>query len=190
MIKNLFISIALLLLGTTVFGQAGAKFYTGVTTAFNKDEIVTPSGTVHSGWIIGIDARLNSDRMYFLIGGLYGKADLIATSSPTFFAKDQMSFFKGRIGLGFDMIRISPKLFITSKVAGSINYIIDYPKELLTTEGYKILNDGTAGLVGGIGVKIGSINIDFEYEYGLFNLIPKKPDSNMSYISLTGGINF
>ena len=191
MTRYLFLLLSFWFISSGAYSQAGAKLYAGVITTYNKDKVITPKGTLHSGWITGIDARLNSGRMYYLMGGQYGKADLLGTTKPRFFvARQQMTFLKGRVGLGFDMIRISPRFFITSKIVGSINYIVAYPEELLTIEGYKTLNDGTAGLIGGLGVKIGILNIDLEYEHGLFNIIPDKPDSNMNYISLTGGINF
>ncbi len=188
--KNILILSIFMFCFASVFAQAGAKIYGGLTTGFNQDKNVTPSGTTHSGWVAGIDARLNDDRMYFLFGVLYGVADLNAQSSPTFFTGDKMSFIKGRVGLGFDMVRISPKFFITSKFAGSIKYLSKYDKTLLTNEGYEVLNDGTAGVVGGLGVRMGIINIDLEYEHGLFNLYNKKTNSNMHYITLTTGVNF
>lgn len=188
--KNFLFLALVMLLSTTFYAQAGAKAYVGLTSGFNQDSNVTPSGAMHSGWVAGVDARLNNDRMYFLFGLLYGTADLNAQTSPTFLTGDKMSFIKGRVGLGFDMIRISPKLFITSKIAGSIKYIQSYDRALLTQEGYEMLNDGTAGLVGGVGVRLGSVNIDLEYEHGLFNLYNKVTNSNMHYITLATGINF
>ena len=184
------IVLAFIWSGTILNGQAGAKIYAGPLIAYSYDEIITPNGTVHSGFVAGIDARLNNDRMYFLLGVNYGQLDIIATKSPSFFGDDKMTFVKGRIGLGFDIIRINPRLFITGKFAGTLNYAVDFDTELLKIPNYQTINDGTAGLVGGLGVRMGFVNIDFEYEYGLFNQYNLRKDTRFDFLALTLGINF
>ena len=178
------------LIATYGASQSGAKIYAGVTTAWNADNNVTPEGQLHSGWEAGLDARLNNDRMYFLLGIKYGQTDLLATTSPSFFGGSKMEIIKGRVGLGFDVIRISSNFFITAKVAGSIVYVNNYDKDLLTKDGYDKINDGTAGLIGGAGIRIGKLNVDLEYEHGLFNMYSQQKLSNMHFVSLLFGINF
>lgn len=171
-------------------GQAGAKVYVGPLLAYSYDNTITPDGYMHSGYMVGIDARLNNDRMYFLLGVNYGLVDLIASKTISLFEGSKMTFLKGRIGLGFDIIRLKPNLFITGKFAGSLNYLLDYESNLLTEPGYQTINDGTAGLVGGLGVRIGFVNIDLEYEYGLFNQYNLRKDTRFDYLAITTGINF
>jgi hypothetical protein len=172
------------------YSQAGAKAYAGLVTAYSYDDIITPEGHVHSGYVVGIDARLNNERMYFLLGGSYGTMDLISSKSLSYFGGDKLNFVKGRIGLGFDVLRITPKIFITSKFVGVIKYVVSYDKNLLTIPEYDIINDGTATVLGGVGVRVGLLSVDFEYEYGLFNLYSQKKNTRFDYINVTVGVNF
>ena len=188
--NRLIIFLIAIIFSATAQGQSGAKIYTGLLLGYNASKVITPSGTVHSGWLVGIDARLNSDNMYFLVGGKYGTFDLLAQKSPKFINDNQLSFIKGRVGLGFDVIRLRRNIFLTSKLAGSVQIAQNYNRELLTQPGFMKINEGTAGLVGGIGVRIGIINLDLEYEYGLFNLYNEQPDTKMDFYSLMVGVNF
>ncbi len=188
--KRIAIATILCLCYSIFYAQSGVKIYTGLTTGFNKDKIVTPDGHMHYGYEVGVDAMLNDDRMYFMLGGKYGTVDLLSSSSANFFSKDKMTYFKGRVGLGFDMIKLSSKAFITSRVLGSMQYALTYDQSLLTEEGYQKINEGTAGLVAGVGYRYRMFNIDVEYEHGLFNLYYKKKNTSMSYLSLLFGINF
>ena len=190
MVLRLLIISTLILTVLNGYSQAGVKAYAGIITAYSQDDLITPEGYIHSGYTIGVDTRLDNDPMYFLIGGAFGTMDLISTKSLSYFDGDKLTFIKGRFGLGFDVLRITSKIFITTKFAGVIKYIVSYDETLLTIPEYDVINKGTATVLGGVGVTIGLLSVDFEYEYGLFNLYSEKKDTRFDYINITAGINF
>jgi hypothetical protein len=162
----------------------------------SPDEIVSPSGKAHYGYVIGAHARLNSDYMYFLLSGEYGTFDLIANSKATFIGGDDLKYAKGKIGLGFDVARLTRNIVLRSKLQGTVMFVNDFDQKLidndplLSPNGYTKINDGIGGLATCVGIRIGSFFTDLEYEKGFFNLYNKKKDSKINFISLTAGFQF
>ena len=77
-----------------------------------------------------------------------------------------------------------------SKLIGCINFLIDAPSDGLGLEGYKNLNDSFLGAGTGLGFTIGSLDLDFEYQYGLINAYNKVPDSKFGSLTLLAGFHF
>ena len=67
-----------------LWGQAGMTIYVGPSVAFSGDNVVTAGGEAHFGYVIGANARLNSDFMYFMLTGEYGTFDLVANKKWNF----------------------------------------------------------------------------------------------------------
>ncbi len=159
--------------------QAGAHIYAGGVMVTSGDKTLTlpKSGTL--GYEAGLDARLNSDDMYFLLGGKFG-----------ILGKKDVSYLKGRVGLGFDIFHFSHNIYLRTKLQGSLNFLLDYNSEIALPLGYDKINDGFAGGVTGLGLTLGSLMIDLEYEYGILNVAYKQPTSKLNFLALNAGFRF
>jgi hypothetical protein len=169
----------------------GLVVQAGLTSAFSKDKNITRSGEGHYGWMVGGDARILEGGMYFIIGGQYHQTSLISTTKADFF-KNDWQILMGRAGFGFNVINFSERIVLRSKILGSVNFIIDTTSEGLPVDGYrgKDLNDSFLGATTGVGLTLGSIDIDLEYQYGIMNAIYKKPDTKFGFITLMAGFHF
>lgn len=148
------------------------------------------AGSTGGGPTIGADARLLGDDLYFLIGGSYS----IQGGQGEFFSTDVESGFSmtsARIGIGFRIFRITRKISLRSKVAGSIHFINDLETAENPATGTKYIpNDSFAGGLTGLGVDIGALTIDIDYEYGLINAINKQAEATVDFITVTAGFKF
>ncbi len=167
----------------------GLVIQTGLTLAYAKDSNITRTNQGHYGWMIGADARILESNLYFIIGGQYHKTSIVSTSSPDFFKTDQ-SVFMTRCGLGFDLLHLSEKIALRSKLLGSINFILDAPANALNIPGYTQLNDSYLGAVTGVGITIGSFDIDLDFQYGFINAYYKQPKSTFDSWTLMAGFHF
>ncbi|MFZ1526251.1 MAG: hypothetical protein WAT22_15625 [Saprospiraceae bacterium] len=197
----LFICLSILLIETSYTQTQGLVIQTGLTSGFSKDNNVTKSGEAHYGWMVGADARILEGGMYFIIGGQYHQTSLISTKKADFF-KNDWKILMGRGGLGFNIINFSERIVLRSKILGSVNFIMDTTSPGVPLPGYGlpdpikpnkndlIVNDSFLGVTSGIGLTLGSLDIDLEYQYGVINAIKAKPDSKYSYITLMAGFHF
>ncbi|MFM2395136.1 MAG: hypothetical protein RLZZ546_3119 [Bacteroidota bacterium] len=177
-----------------VSGQAGMTVYAGPSVAFSSDKIVTPSGA-HYGYVIGANARLNSDGMYFLLSGEYGRYDFLSNNKLSFIGGDDLGYMKGKIGIGFDFLKLSRNMFLRSKIQGTVLFVNSYNEELLSTpllktNGYTAINDGVGGLATSLGISKGIFSLDLEYDHGLFNIFKEKKSSKMNFLNLVFGVRF
>ncbi len=193
--RVIIISLFVTLISASLFSQAGMTVYAGPSVAFSSDKVVTGAGEAHYGYVVGAHARLNSDAMYFLFSGEYGTFDLVSNKKIGFIGGDDLKYGKFKVGMGFDVYRLSSKIALRSKIQGSILFVSDYNEALLkdpryTVPGYTNINDGIAGLGTCLGVSLGSLIIDVEYEKGLFNLFKEKKTSKMNFLNLVVGFRF
>lgn len=176
--------------------QAGMNVYAGPSAMFSKDEIVTPSGNAHFGYVLGAHARLNSDAMYFLLSAEYGAFDLIGNKKYSFIGGKDLTYLKTKIGLGFDFLKLSKNTHLRTKLQGSILFVNSYDvnelamNTVLAQNGYIKINDGIGGLTTSFGISKGAITMDLEYEYGFFNLYSFKKSSTLDFINLIVGFRF
>jgi hypothetical protein len=174
-----------------VYGQSpGLSVYTGLTAMRSGDRVVTAKGELHYGWLVGADGRLVEGDLYFLMGGQYIKTSLHSSKSMDFFKKRDFNIVSGRFGLGFNIARLSEKVVLRSKVIGSVNFIVKAPEDGLHIDGYRELNTSYMGIASGIGFTLGIMDIDLEYQYGIFNAFYQSPDTKFNGITLTGGVYF
>jgi hypothetical protein len=175
----------------TAISQApGIVVQAGLTSMYSKDKTITKDGEMHYGWVVGADARLLDGDLYFIIGGQYINTSLRSSTAPEFFVKRDWKVMSGRCGIGFNILRLSESMVFRSKLIGCINFLIDAPSDGLGLEGYKNLNDSFLGAGTGLGFTIGSLDLDFEYQYGLINAYNKVPDSKFGSLSLLAGFHF
>lgn len=181
---------------SSILGQAGMTLYAGPSIAFSADKVVTAGGEAHFGYVIGANARLNSDFMYFMLTGEYGTFDLVANKKWTFIGGDDLVYFKGKIGLGFDIKKLSARTTLRSKIQGTLLFVNDYEQSWidndvrLAANGYTKINEGLAGLSTCLGLTIGALDLDLEYDHGFYNLYNEHPKSKISSLTLTTGFRF
>lgn len=173
-----------------VHAQApGIVIQTGLTAMTSKDKTITKDGEMHYGWVLGADARILEGDLYFIIGGQYVSTSLRSSKAPEFFVKRDWKILNGRCGLGFNIFRISEKISLRSKLLGSVNFIVDAPRNGINIPDY-ILNDSYLGAVTGVGATIGMIDLDLEYQYGILNAYTKQPDTKFGGWTLLAGFHF
>lgn len=168
----------------------GVVVYTGLSSMYTSDRQVTTKGEMHYGWLVGADARLVEGGLYFLIGGQFIKSSLHSSKKPEFFKKRDFNVISGRLGLGFNLVRFNNGGTLRSKVLGSINFINDAPEGGLYIDGYRDLNNAYLGVLSGLGYTWGIWDIDFEYQYGIFNAFYKQPDTKFNGYTFTAGLHF
>jgi hypothetical protein len=188
---SIFIFMTFLQLG---FGQAGMNVYVGPSIMNSRDVNFTPKGQQHSGYVIGVNGRLNSDNMYFLLTGEYGTFGLLTSDKLDVLGDKNVSYFKFKVGLGGDIVRLSKNAGIRIKGQGVMLASLKVDETGLLdpkfTNGYEKLNDGSAGVVGGLGFYIGPFTADFSYEYGLLNFINKKSLTKLDFVDFVVGVRF
>lgn len=168
----------------------GLVVQTGVSTAYAKDGNITFKNQAHYGYFIGADARILEGNMYFIIGGQYHATSLNSTSDPEFFKNNNWKILMGRLGLGFNLIKFSDNFALRSKLLGSINFNVDSPKNALNMPNYDKLNDSFLGATTGLGVTIGFIDIDLDFQYGFINAYTEQPKSTFDFWTLGVGVHF
>ncbi len=173
--------------------QSGVTLYTGLSYAISRDQIMTPSGTAHTGYTAGLTARLNDDPMYFMFTGEYGVFNLTASEKLSFIDNKDLTYTKGKAGLGFDVVKLGKKTTLRSKFQGNILVIYKVNREIEpidtpTDNRYVKLNEAIAGLSTGIGLTYKHLDIDFEYEHGLYNIYYTKKQTTMNFFNFTVGV--
>ena len=188
---GLIIACTLLLVSTNLMtGQAGLNPYVGISNAKNADALITPANTSHPGYLIGVDARLNSGGMYFVIGGQFHNIEFLATDEKSFLTvSNKMNWLKLRFGLGFNVVTLNPKVAIRLKSLGSLNLITSHSDDLKNGP-YDSFNSGTAGLVLGAGLDVHGITVDLEFEKGFFNAVNMVSGTTYNFLTMTVGFVF
>jgi len=190
--KNIFLNLSCILgLSFGAFGQApGLVIQGGVSTMYAKDNNITKSNQAHYGYVVGADARLLDGDMYFIIGGQYHATSLASTSAPNFFTGNDWKILMGRMGLGFNILTFGNNIALRSKLLASINFTLDSPKGGLNIPDYMLVNDSSLGATTGIGITLGAIDVDLEYQYGFINAYNKQPKSTFDIWTLVAGFHF
>lgn len=191
-----FIVILFFLAGSSiVHAQSGITIYTGLSYAVSPDKIMTPSGTAHTGYVAGINARLNDDPMYFLFTGEYGAFNLTASEKIGFVNNKDLTYTKGKFGLGFDLAKLGTNTILRSKFQGNILVIYKVSQDIVPIDSpvnnrYVKLNEAIGGLSSGVGITYKHLDFDFEYEHGLYNIYYTKKQTTMNFFNLTVGVRF
>jgi hypothetical protein len=195
--RYIFTFLVCVFLFTQVYAQeAGLNIYAGPSAMFSRDKIVTKKGEGHYGYVIGANARLNSDFMYFLFSGEYGTFDFLSSKSLKIVGGNDLTYMKGKIGLGFDVVKLGRRTHLRTKFQGNIMFVNNFDQSLLEktaslkNNGYTNVNDGIGGLSTGIGISKGAMTLDLEYEYGLFNFFYEKEESKLDFLNLVMGVRF
>ena len=176
---------------SSLSGQGGLSIYSGFVASFSQDLNVTPAGTGHYGHFIGADFRLNSGDMYFAGGGRYYRTSLLAEKKVSFFSNaETYSYFTARFGFGFNLKHFSYRTRLRSKLFGVFNFSGNTPQTMMEIPGYEKLNDASGGIATGLGMDIGPLTLDLEYQKGLINSYRKQQDSKFDVWSFAIGVFF
>jgi len=189
--KNLLAIACLLLFTNQAWSQlGGARAYAGISALINQDPIANPEGTSHTGYHFGVDARLMSGTMSFIVGGKYTSVSKLPIDGFKLTGhSSQLSMANGRVGLDYSIMSFGEYFRIRTKVLGSIDITLNISEEGVLPADYEY-NGGWLGAVGGLGVDIGPVIIDFEYEYGLLNAYSEKKSATFNSWSLSAGVFF
>jgi hypothetical protein len=185
----LFTFFGLLFSSNLISQDAGATFYTGISAGFTKDSYITQKNELHFGYNLGLDARINSGALYFLISGEYGKLDFRGVQENSLFSGDKVNLFKGRAGLGFKVLRITERIYFASRLQGAFNIVTDYNSDNQWLKDNKI-NDGFMGVNTGLEFHFYSFWASLEYEKGFMNMYYKRPDSAIDFLAFKVGVKF
>lgn len=189
--KSISSTFACLILTLSLYAQQGGmRVYAGSTSLVNKDEIANPEGFSHSGYHIGVDGRLMSGGMAFMVGGRYTSVSMAPTEDFKLLGHDApLNIMNGRVGLDISIYSFTNYARIRTKALASFDVVLSESEEVALPAGYS-LNDGWFGLVTGLGADIGPAIIDIEYEFGLINAYNKKKQSTFNSLSFSIGFFF
>jgi len=124
-----------------------------------------------------------------LSGAQYHRLTLLATPDAEFFSpKTSHNVVKTRFGLGFNIHQFTHLITLRAKAYGSFNFNLEYDRDLVPDEFE--YTGAYAGAIGGIGLDIGFITVDFEYEKGLVNALSMRPDSKLDIWTMSAGFFF
>lgn len=168
----------------------GLVIQSGLSMLYSKDTNITLPNQAHYGYMIGADARLLDGDLYFIIGGQYHSTSLASTGSPSFFSGHDWKIMMTRMGVGFNVLRLTEKLSIRSKALISINFTLDSPSGGLNIPNYEKVNDSFLGIGTGLGITLGAIDLDLDYQYGFINAYNKQSKSTFDAWTLMAGFHF
>jgi hypothetical protein len=192
--KIIFVSMFMLFMSSSIFSQAGMNIYAGPFVMATQDQNFTPKGEYHSGYLVGLHGRLNSDNLYFLLSGEYGLTNIVSNKEIKIFGDKDLTFFKFKVGLGLDILKLSENAGIRVKGQGVLLSVSKLDETLLNIprfrDDYKDVNDGTVGVATGVGVFLGPLTFDINYEIGFLNFVKEKPDTNLNFLDLVVGLRF
>ena len=167
------------------------NIYSGVAASFSNDKNITPAGSGHYGYFLGVDFRLNSGDLYFMGGGRYHFTSLIPEESISFFKNSQTyNYLSARFGFGFNLLHINYDTRLRSKILGAFDLSGTAPDNMIDIPGYQRLNDSSAGVITGLGLDFGPITIDLEYQIGVINAFYQQENSKFNVTSLAVGFIF
>jgi hypothetical protein len=189
--KFIFTFLVFLFFSSSIYSQVGGmRAYAGITSLVNKDAIANPEGHSHTGYHIGVDGRLMSGGMSFLVGGRYSSVSRAAIKDFKLSGHNStLSVMNGRVGLDISIYSFSSIIRIRTKALASFDIVLSQGGLDLAPSGYN-LNDGWAGLVTGIGADLGPVVIDIEYEFGVIKGYYRKDGSTFDSLSLSVGFFF
>lgn len=176
--------------------QGGMTIYSGLSYIKSSDLNMTPTGSAHYGYVIGTNIRLFDDGMHFLFSGEYGTMNLMSSQKKVFFKEGSLTYIKGKAGLGFNVVKLSKKSKLRTKIQANILYINDFdPKQVganpaLKENGYTMLNEAIGGISTGVGLTLGFWDLDLEYEYGVYNIYYDRAATKLNFITVTTGFRF
>jgi len=170
------------------FSQTHMHF--GLLSGSNSLQTLTPDDFSHSGWRVGVDQQVFGKGVYILSGIHYVRFNEEARNGTDFFDTDPaIQILKPRAGIGITPLALSKFFKIRGKALASYNYFLAFEGEDATFETDKI-KSGYMNLDLGLGVTVGILTLDVEYEMGLNDVIEDLADSKYRFLSVSAGFMF
>ena len=186
--RSILIPFVFVCLSGFVHSQTHAHF--GLLSGSNSLKDLTPDNFSHSGWRVGVDQNIFGKGVY-IIGGLhYVRFNEEARDGTNFFeTSPAIQILKPRAGIGITPLSLTKLLKIRAKALASYNYFLAFDGENASFESDKI-KSGYLNLDIGVGVTVGVITVDVEYELGLNGVIEDLSDSEFRFLSVSAGFMF
>jgi hypothetical protein len=190
---SIIIFVFIVLHSQKILAQAGFYLYTGPSVGWTRDKVYSKEGGNY-GYVIGADIRTNNDPMHFLISVERGGTDLVPNGKFNFFGGGDIIYNKFKIGMGFDIKKMSRTSGLRTKFQGNFLTISSFPEkgldnvQVFKSNGYTDLNDGIIGLSTGLSYYKKKFNFGIEYEYPLYNVIKEKTDTKLNFLNLNIGL--
>jgi len=185
-----YIFFLLLVLPAITYAQPGAHVYGGISALRFSNDIMTPEGTAHRGYHIGLDARLNPGDLYFVAGLCFHNLNLTASSDKNYFSIDnKMQFLKMRVGMQAHIIKLTSAIQIRAKVLLVGTRVLDYQRSSLPGN-FTAINEIGGGVLFGIGAELLAFTMDLSYDLGLTDGLLDVEGSKVHVISFNVGFFF
>lgn len=179
-----------LIITFTLLANSQTHMHFGLLSGSNKLETLTPDDFSHSGWRIGIDQQILGKGVYLLGGLHYVRFNEEARSGTNFFETDPaIQILKPRAGIGITPLALTDLLKLRLKGMASYNYFLAFEGERASFDSDKI-KSGYLNLDIGIGVTVGILTVDLEYELGLNDVIEDLSDSQFRFLTVSAGLMF
>ena len=179
-----------LIITVTLLANSQTHMHFGLLSGSNKLETLTPDDFSHSGWRIGIDQQILGKGVYLLGGLHYVRFNEEARSGTNFFETDPaIQILKPRAGIGITPLALTDLLKLRLKGMASYNYFLAFEGERASFDSDKI-KSGYLNLDIGIGVTVGILTVDLEYELGLNDVIEDLSDSQFRFLTVSAGLMF
>lgn len=169
-------------------GQGGAQVFAGLASLTNTSKNITQSGEFHSGYSIGIIARLKDGNFVAGPGLKYTRFSMQSSNSAAFFNNKEtyhMLSMPINIGLEYRLASIWKLRLYTGGDAHYFYHIDDNPRDI----DFDYVNDYFFGAHVGVGIDVTWVTLDLIYERGLTNA-HKFEDSNYNWLTLAVGVFF
>lgn len=166
------------------------RAYAGVTHMINQDARFNPEGTRYTGAQAGIDGRLMSGGMSFVVGGQYARISRLPSEDAAYLGLDaSMSLFRGRGGLEFTIFEFAKGMRVRSKILAEITGVLGTSGEGWPDPDDR-LNSGWGSGVTGLGLDISSFTFDVEFAYGALNAYQQQKSATFNRWSFQVGVFF
>lgn len=184
------LSFSIIILAFSIACTAQTHMYFGLLSGSNSLETLTPKEFSHSGWKVGIDQQLVGKGIYLIGGVQYERFNEEARMGTNFFeTAPAIQILKPRAGIGITPLGFTDLFKIRLKGLASYNYFLAFEGEEASFETEKI-KSGYMNLDLGVGVTVGILTVDIEYELGLNDVIEDLSDSQFRFLSISAGLMF
>jgi hypothetical protein len=172
----------------SLLGQGGAQVSAGLVSLANNNKNITEKGAYHSGFSVGIVARLKDGNFVAGPGLKYTRYSMASTNSPDFFNSDEnyhMLSVPMNIGLEYRLTYLLKLKLYTGADAHYFYRIDDNQRDI----NFDYVNDYFFGAHAGIGIDITWVTLDLTYERGLTSA-HKFENSNYNWLTFAVGFFF
>ncbi len=191
--KKLFFSLVVVFLS---MGVLQAQKSVNILVGLNGTSLEFQQGNqffedkLHLGWHAGVNFRFG-DRLYFQPGLMFYSTNLsVSGNNATIddvFDKRSVNIIKLPLAVGFDVLRLD-WISLRAYAGGTLNTILSVEKNFFLDK--SDFNSFYYNALLGIGVDLGPITVDLNYEPGLSDMIKDVDKTKGNVVSLSVGIAF